>query len=48
MREAAHEIRFEGNEAAHGDLVEEQLRNEDGEEIVALMDTIVERPSGSS
>jgi hypothetical protein len=22
MREAAHEIRFAGNEAAHGDLVE--------------------------
>jgi phage terminase large subunit GpA-like protein len=43
MSEAAHEIRFAGNEAAHGDLVAEQLKIEDAEEIVALMDAVLER-----
>jgi Domain of unknown function (DUF4145) len=44
MREAAHEIRFAGNEAAHGgDVVMEQLGTEDAQEIVGLMDAILER-----
>lgn len=43
MREAAHEIRFEGNEAAHGDLVAEPISLENADEIVSLMDTILER-----
>lgn len=43
MSEAAHEIRFAGNEAAHGDLVAEQLKIEDADEIVALMDAVLER-----
>jgi hypothetical protein len=43
MKEAAHEIRFAGNEVAHGDLVAEPLGKEDAEEIVSLMDTILER-----
>jgi uncharacterized protein (DUF305 family) len=43
MKEAAHEIRFAGNEVAHGDLVAESLNSEDAEEIVSLMDTILER-----
>jgi hypothetical protein len=43
MKEAAHEIRFAGNEAAHGDLVAEPLNVEDAGEIVSLMDTILER-----
>jgi hypothetical protein len=47
MRDAATEIRFAGNEAAHGDLlaevVEERPAIEDAGEIVALMDSILER-----
>jgi Domain of unknown function (DUF4145) len=43
MKEAANEIRFAGNEAAHGDLVTEPLTPEDAGEIVSLMDTILER-----
>jgi hypothetical protein len=43
MKEAAHEIRFAGNEAAHGDLVVEPLTAEDAQKIVALMDIILER-----
>ena len=43
MREAAHEIRFVGNEAAHGDLVAEPLSLANADEIVSLMDSILER-----
>jgi hypothetical protein len=43
MKEAAEEIRFAGNEAAHGDLIGEQLSIEDADEIVSLMDSILER-----
>ena len=42
MREAAHEIRFAGNEAAHGDLVE-TISVEEAAEVVELMDAILER-----
>ena len=43
MRLAAHEIRFAGNEAAHGDLVDEPITVDDAAEIVDLMDAILER-----
>jgi hypothetical protein len=43
MKEAAHEIRFAGNEAAHGELVVEPISVEDADEIVSLMDAILER-----
>jgi hypothetical protein len=43
MAEAAHEIRFAGNEVAHGDLVAEPLSIQDADEIISLMDTILER-----
>lgn len=43
MREAAHEVRFAGNEAAHGDLVAERLRIADAGAIVELMDSMLER-----
>jgi hypothetical protein len=43
MRLAAHEVRFAGNEAAHGDLVDEPITADDAAEIVALMDAILER-----
>jgi hypothetical protein len=43
MREAAHEIRFAGNEAAHGDLVSEPISVEEASEVVELMDAILER-----
>ena len=42
MRDAAHEIRFAGNEAAHGDVVAEPLNIEDAEEIIKLMDAILQ------
>jgi hypothetical protein len=43
MAEAAHEIRFAGNEVAHGDLVAEPLNIGDATGIIRLMDTILER-----
>ncbi len=43
MREAAHEIRFAGNEVAHGDLSEQPFTAEDASEILALMDAILLR-----
>jgi hypothetical protein len=47
MRAAATEIRFAGNEAAHGDVAavvtEERPGIEDAAEIVGLMDSILER-----
>lgn len=43
MKDAAHEIRFAGNEVAHGDLAEQPLGTEDAEEVVALMDAILLR-----
>lgn len=43
MKEAAHEIRFAGNEAAHGDLVGEPISVEEASEVVELMDAILER-----
>lgn len=43
MREAADEVRFAGNEVAHGDLAEEPLGKDDAEEILGLMDAILLR-----
>jgi hypothetical protein len=43
MKEAAHEIRFAGNEAAHGDLVAEPLGIEDAKIIVSFMDNILDQ-----
>lgn len=43
MRDAAHEIRFAGNEVAHGDLAEQPLDDEDAAEVLALMDAILLR-----
>lgn len=43
MKETAEEIRLAGNEAAHGDLVSEQLTIDDADEIVGLMDLMLER-----
>lgn len=43
MRDAAHEIRFAGNEVAHADLAEEPITVEDAEEVLALMDAILTR-----
>ncbi len=43
MTIAAHEIRFAGNEVAHGDLIEEVIGYDDAREIVDLMDTILDR-----
>ncbi|GAA1543378.1 hypothetical protein GCM10009788_52350 [Nocardioides humi] len=43
MKDAAHEIRFAGNEVAHADLAEEPITKEDAEEVLALMDAILTR-----
>jgi hypothetical protein len=43
MREAAHEIRFAGNEIAHGDLAEQAIVTDDADETLALMDAILLR-----
>lgn len=43
MKDAAHEIRFAGNEVAHADLAEESITKEDAEEVLELMDAILTR-----
>lgn len=43
MKDAAHEIRFAGNEVAHGDLAEQPTVKEDAEEVLSLMDAILLR-----
>ena len=43
MKEASHEIRFAGNDAAHADIVADLTTLEDASEIVALMDVLLER-----
>ena len=43
MKDAAHEIRFAGNEVAHADLAEEPITKEDAEEVLQLMDAILTR-----
>ena len=43
MRTAAHEIRFAGNEVAHGDLAEEPITADDAKDVLDLMDAILLR-----
>ncbi len=43
MKEAAHEIRFAGNEVAHADLAEDPITAEDADEVLQLMDAILTR-----
>jgi Domain of unknown function (DUF4145) len=43
MKAAAYEIRFAGNEAAHGDLVENAIDLTDARDILDLMDAILLR-----
>ncbi|MFD0885738.1 DUF4145 domain-containing protein [Streptosporangium algeriense] len=43
IAEAAHEIRFAGNEAAHGPLDMDPTSQEDAEAVTRLMDKILER-----
>ena len=43
MKDAADEIRFAGNEVAHGDLADEPITREDAEEVLELMDAIITR-----
>ncbi|MGW3157046.1 DUF4145 domain-containing protein [Streptomyces sp. NPDC001089] len=42
VRDAAHEVRFAGNDAAHGDLVDDPISAEEAESIVELMDMLLE------
>ena len=43
MRQAADEIRFAGNEVAHGDLAEQPITAEDARDVLELMDAILTR-----
>ena len=43
MKDAANEIRFAGNEVAHGDLAEQPIDSEDALEVLELMDAILTR-----
>ncbi len=42
VRDAAHEVRFGGNEVAHGDLVAEPMDTVTATEILGLMDEILD------
>lgn len=42
VRDAAHEVRFVGNDAAHGDLVDDPISAEEAESIVELMDMLLD------
>ncbi|MFR9795829.1 DUF4145 domain-containing protein [Streptomyces sp. MS06] len=42
VKDAAHEVRFGGNEVAHGDLVAEPMDNVTATEILGLMDEILD------
>lgn len=42
VRDAAHEIRFGGNEVAHGDLVQEPMDHDTATEILGLMDEMLD------
>jgi hypothetical protein len=42
VRDAAHEIRFGGNEVAHGDLVHEPMDHDTATEILGLMDEMLD------
>lgn len=41
VRAAAHEVRLDGNEVAHGDLVAEPISVEEAEDVVALLDEVL-------
>jgi len=43
MRATAHEVRFAGNEAAHGDLAEEPIMADDAGDVLDLMDAFLLR-----
>ncbi|WP_260639823.1 DUF4145 domain-containing protein [Streptomyces angustmyceticus] len=42
VKDAAHEVRFGGNEIAHGDLAQESLDKDEAEEILLLMSEILQ------
>ncbi|WP_406835012.1 DUF4145 domain-containing protein (plasmid) [Streptomyces sp. AHU1] len=42
IQDAAHEVRFAGNDAAHGDLVDDPISAEEAESIVEPMDMLIE------
>jgi hypothetical protein len=48
LHDVATEIRFAGNEAAHGDLVAEPLGIEDATEIVGPLDLVLQRAGAVS
>ncbi|WP_182908064.1 DUF4145 domain-containing protein [Microbispora sp. H13382] len=42
VKDAAHEVRFAGNEVAHGDLVDDPLSSQEAEAILELMDMVLD------
>ncbi|BFP50133.1 hypothetical protein KCMC57_65010 (plasmid) [Kitasatospora sp. CMC57] len=42
VKEAAHEIRHMGNEAAHGDLVDDPISSEEAYAVLELMDMVLD------
>lgn len=42
VRDAAHEVRFAGNDAAHGDLVDDPISADEAATIVELMDMLLD------
>lgn len=42
VKEAAHEIRHVGNEAAHGDLVDDPISSEEANAVLELMDMVLD------
>lgn len=42
VKDAAHEVRFAGNEVAHGDLVDNPVSEEETEAILELMDMVLD------
>lgn len=43
MKDAADEVRFAGNEVAHGDLAEQPITADDARDVLELMDAILTR-----
>ncbi|WP_326661724.1 DUF4145 domain-containing protein [Streptomyces canus] len=42
VRDAAHEVRFVGNDAAHGDLVDKPINEDEAQAILDLMDMVLD------
>ncbi len=41
VREGAHEVRLDGNEIAHGDLVDQPMRKDEAADVLVLLDEVL-------